>query len=91
METINTFDTLQAQTAFRTPATRLEMALLNLVRTYNALADDYYKTGFIDPEIYGNSRRALHNAEKNVAEICTQLRAGENINDVWMNRANRNE
>ena len=83
MENTNTFDTLQAQTAFRTPATRLEMALLNLVRTYNALADDYYKQGFINPEIYGNSRRALHNAEKNVAEIITHLRAGESIDDVW--------
>ena len=86
-----TFDTLQAQTAFRTPATRLEMALLNLIRTHKALADDYYKTGFINPEIYGNSRRALHNAEKNVAEICTHLRTGENIDDVWQNRANGNE
>ena len=76
-------DTLQGLTGFRTPATRLEAALLNLVRTYNALADDYAKVGFINPSIYGDSRRALHQAEKNLAEIRTHLRAGEAIDDVW--------
>lgn len=76
-------DTLQAQTGYRTPATKLEAAFLNLVRTYNALADDYAKVGFINPSIYGDSRRALHQAEKNLAEICLHLKAGKNIDEVW--------
>jgi hypothetical protein len=83
----NDLDTLQAQTGYRTPATRLEAAFLNLVKACNALADDYHNQGFINPSIYGDARRALDQAEKNAAAICAHLKQGENIEDCWKNLA----
>jgi len=66
----------------------MEGILTGLISSHKALQTDYHAVGFINPEIWGNSCRALDAAEKNLPEMTRILRAGANIED-WQKHQGR--
>jgi hypothetical protein len=68
--------------------TPLEAAYIRLVNSYKALQQDYHDVGFINPTVWGNSCRALHEAEKNLVETLLKLRAGDTADDFHKHRGN---
>jgi hypothetical protein len=61
--------------------TLLQATFMRLITSYKELQLDYHKVGFINPTIWGNSCRAIDEAEKNLADILTKLHEGEYIED----------
>ena len=66
----------------------MEGILTGLIESYKAMQTDYHNVGFIQPDIWGNSCRALDAAEKNLPEMMRIIRAGENIED-WQKHQGR--
>jgi hypothetical protein len=61
--------------------TPLQATFMRLIASYKEMQLDYHKVGFINPTIWGNSCRALDEAEKKLTDILTKLHEGEYIED----------
>jgi hypothetical protein len=61
--------------------TPLQAVFMRLIASYKDMLNDYHKIGFVNPTIWGNSCRAIDEAEKNLADILTKLHEAEYIED----------
>ena len=61
--------------------TPLQAVYMRLIASYKDMQNDYHNIGFVNPTIWGNSCRAIDEAEKNLADILTKLHEAEYIED----------
>ena len=61
--------------------TPLQGVFMRLITSYKEMQLDYHNVGFINPGIWGNSCRAIDEAETNLADILTKLHEAEYIED----------